>query len=175
MRVRKKKKNWVWSELNIHHQTEWATERKCPTSHLRQPCPIQRCICVFNEQGIGVLLSLFPTHSRFISSLTDSLSCFLFFPSFTCFPLPVCSSSKKKKKKATASYLCVYLKGGWEMGGSQGSLPSWKQVFWYAAVSISCPIHLFPRYFNCELFPDPLYIFLPYNIVGVLVPILCKV
>lgn len=113
MRVRKKKKNWVWSELNIHHQTEWATERKCPTSHLRQPCPIQRCICVFNEQGIGVLLSLFPTHSRFISSLTDSLSCFLFFPSFTCFPLPVCSSSKKKKKKATASYLCVYLKGGW--------------------------------------------------------------
>ena len=115
-------------------------------------------------------------HSRLISSLADSLSCFLFFPLSLVSHFLSVAAAKNVLKNATASYLCVYLKGVGDVGGGP------KALFQVESNSFHTLQYQFHAQFIYSLgtiivnyIPDPLYIFLPYNTVGVLVPIPYKV
>lgn len=101
------------------------------------------------------LLAPLSPFSHTVDALSPSLSLIPFFVSYfssLCrFPF---LSVAAKMKNATA-YIFEYILLKKKKGLPR--LPSkLKAILLIYCRTISCPIHLFPRYFNCELFPDSL-------------------
>ena len=139
MRVKKKKSGSGQSWTFIIRQSEQQKENVLQiiwVSHVRY-----RDASAFLMSKASAPFSLF--FSRTVDSFPPSLILFLvscFFPPFTCFPLPVCSSSSSKKKK---SHCLISLRLS---GLGDGGVPRLSSKL-KASLLICCSINFMPNSF----------------------------